>query len=141
MNSNIIFYPVLAHIYLILWLYGLLAVRKKRAIQQGKVDRARRPLYEDAWPDDVVVVNNSLRNQFQVPMLFYSVCFMLWATDSVNAWVLLLSGLFVLSRYLHALVHTGPNIVRTRFRLFTIGFGITVVLGGYALVVVVLRTL
>lgn len=140
MNSNLIFYPVLAHIFLVLWLYGLLAVRKKKALQERNVDPARRALFEDAWPDDVILVNNSLRNQFQVPMLFYAVCFILWATDSVNAWVLLLCGLFVLSRYAHALVHTGPNIVRIRFRLFVFGFLIAVALAVYALLVVLVRT-
>jgi len=141
MNSNLIFYPVLAHMFLVLWLYGLLAMRKKKALATGKVDPARRSLFEDAWPDDVIVVNNSLRNQFQVPILFYVVCFTIRATDSVNAWVLLSCGLFVLSRYAHALVHTGPNIVRIRFRLFTLGFVIVVGLAVYALAAVMIRTM
>lgn len=133
MNKNLIFYPILAHIFLVFWLYILLAVRKKKALQAGQVDQARRPLFEDAWPDDVVQVNNNLRNQFQVPILFYMVCVILWAINAVNVWVLVLSSLFVLSRYFHALVHTGSNIVKKRFRMFLFGVVIAIGLAVHAL--------
>lgn len=122
MSKVLILYPVLAHMALVFWLFGLLAVRKRKALAAKTVDLERRALYEDAWPDDVVAVNNSLRNQFQVPVLFYVLSIMLFVTASVNAWTLSLGVLFVASRYAHALVHTGPNIVLIRFRLFTLGF-------------------
>jgi len=141
MNSNLIFFPVLAHVLLIMWIYLLLAIRKKQALQSGKVDLSRRALFEDAWPDNVIVVNNNIRNQFQVPVLFYIVCFILWATDAVNIWVMSLAVLFVVSRYAHASVHTGDNIVRNRFRLFVFGFLIVFILTIDALLVVVNRTL
>lgn len=141
MNSNTIFYPVLAHIFLVFWLYLLLAVRKKKALQAGKVDPARRALFEDAWPDDVIVVNNSLRNQFQVPVLFYAVCFVLWGTDSVNLGVLALAWLFVVSRLFHAQVHTGSNIVSLRFRAFVFGFLVLLVLAIYAAITLIQVTI
>lgn len=128
MSKVLILYPVLAHMALVFWLFGLLAVRKRKALAAKTVDLERRALFEDAWPDDVVAVNNSLRNQFQVPLLFYVLSIMLFVTDSVNLWTLSLGVLFVITRYAHALVHTGSNIVLIRFRLFTLGFVITLLM-------------
>ena len=141
MNTKLIFYPVLAHIFLVFWMYLRLAQRKKRALREKRVDLERRALFEDAWSTDVIQVNNNLRNQFQLPMLFYALSFMLWAMHTVNAWVLSLCVLFVVSRYVHALVHTGSNTVLVRFRAFLFGALMILMLAVTALLSLLMQTI
>lgn len=130
MDADLIFIPILLQIFLVIWLYLLLGSRKKKAAASGRVDESRRNLHADAWPDEVVQVNNAIRNQFEVPVLFYVTCIMLWALLQVNAFTLMVALAFVASRYVHAIIHTGSNIVARRRMVFAIGCLLVMVLVG-----------
>lgn len=121
MDPHLIFYPIVIQISLTICLFGLLAVRKGGALRSGQVDESRRALFDDAWPDNVVAVNNCIRNQFEAPVLFYVLSMLLYALNAVSAAVLVVAWLFVLSRVAHAVVHTGSNYVPARRRFFMIG--------------------
>lgn len=130
MNRDLIFGPVLAQVALTLFVYVALIKTKIRALRAGKVDKARLALHDDAWPDDVMQINNNIRNQFELPVLFYVLCVMLWVLDAVH-WVALATALvFVVSRVVHVWIHIGTNFVPARRRAFTVGW--------YALAVMVL---
>lgn len=128
MNLNSIFLPVVVQILLTLWLYILLNQRKQQAASQGQVDESRRGLFDDAWPESVMKVNNCIRNQFEVPVLFYVLCIALSALNAVGWLTLVCAWLFVASRIAHAIVHTGSNIVPVRRRLFMIGTVLVIVM-------------
>lgn len=127
MPRHLIFWPVLAHVFLVLLLYLRLSQVKGRASERGEVDEKRRALFGDAWPDYVVQVSNNIRNQFELPALFHALTFVLWAANGVTAVTLGMAVAFVASRYLHAYIHIGSNVVAHRRRVFT--FGVVVVLG------------
>lgn len=119
--NELIFLPMLAHIALVVFLYVRLGQVKDAAFKRDDVDHARRNLHEDAWPDDVLQVNNNLANQFALPTIFYALTFLFWALGWVN-WVTLgLSIIFVLSRVWHTYIHLGSNHVPSRRKAFTIG--------------------
>ena len=128
MNSSLIFLPVIAQIALTLYVFVALLGAKKKAVAAGEVDEERRALHEDAWPDSVQKINNNIRNQFEVPVLFYVLCVVLWASNGVSALSLAVASLFVLSRGCHVYVHTGSNFVPLRRNLFTIGVVMVIVL-------------
>jgi hypothetical protein len=111
----------LLQILLTLGLYISLAAAKSKAVALGQVDEARRALYEDAWPDSVQKINNNIRNQFEVPILFYVVVIVLWQLGDIGLLVQALAWLFVVSRFMHAFIHTGSNIVLIRRRVFSFG--------------------
>lgn len=119
MGQSSIFLPMLANMLIVLVLYYLLGLRKKRACREGTVDDSRRALHADAWPDYVMQVNNCIRNQFELPVLFYVVSMILWALNAVNLWVLVAAWAFVLLRFSHAYVHVGSNFLPLRRRLFS----------------------
>lgn len=127
MGQSSIFLPMLANMLIVLVLYYLLGMRKKRACREGSVDDSRRALHADAWPDYVMQVNNCIRNQFELPVLFYVVGMILWALNAVNLWVLVAAWAFVLLRFSHAYVHVGSNFLPLRRRLFS--FATLVVVG------------
>jgi len=111
----------MVQVVLTMAVYVLLNVAKARALRRGEVDLARRGLHDDAWPDSVNKINNNISNQFEVPVLFYVLSFMLLALNAVTWLALVAAWLFALSRIVHAYVHIGPNHVPTRRRIFVFG--------------------
>jgi hypothetical protein len=121
MDPKLIFWPVVVQIALTAFIYIRLKNVKVAAVAAGGVDRQKTALHPDAWPDSVIKVNNNLRNQFEAPVLFYVVTIILFVLGAVNPVTLGLAWLFVLSRLVHAYIHTGSNIVKHRLRVFTLG--------------------
>jgi len=128
MNRNLIFAPVLVQVLLTLMVYVFLVSAKVRAMKTGLVDMARRALYDDAWPEGVMKINNNISNQFELPVVFYAVCFALWALDAVGMLVLIAAWLFAASRIVHAYIHIVPNYMPVRRSSFTFGWVMVVVL-------------
>ena len=124
MNRDLIFGPVLVQVLLTLATYVLLIKAKIRAMKAAEVDMARRALFDDAWPESVMKINNNIRNQFEVPVLFYVLAFALWALDAVHWIALAAAWLFAVSRIVHAWIHIGTNYVPNRRRAFTVGWWI-----------------
>ncbi len=121
MKNSYIFIPVIIQVALTLWLYIHLTIAKLRAVKSGEVDELRRALHNDAWPDSVLQINNCIRNQFEVPVLFYVLICTLWNIGGINIYVHIAAWIFVLSRIAHAIIHTGSNYVPYRRKLFMVG--------------------
>lgn len=128
MNDSYILLTVLVQIFLTFWLYIYLAIAKKKALKLGQVDEKRRALHEDAWPESVMKINNCIRSQFEMPVIFYVLVISLMLTNSVNLYLQILAWAFVLSRVAHAIIHTGSNYVPTRRKLFMVGSLLLIVL-------------
>lgn len=138
MEADYIFLPVLVQILLVFWLYIKLVKAKTIAIKNGQVDEARRALHDDAWPDSVVQINNCIRNQFEIPVVFALLSFMIWALKGVNIGVMAIASLFIVTRIAHLLIHTGSNKVSLRRRVFTLGVALNMVLCAYCIYLVLI---
>lgn len=121
MNSNYIIWPVLAQIFLTLIMFIMLGARKAKAVKAGEVNLKHTALNNRQWSEDVVKVSNNIANQFELPVLFYILCLVLYATNTVSLVAVVLAWLFTLSRFAHAYVHIGSNYVPMRLRLFLVG--------------------
>jgi len=130
MDQKLILLPVLMQVLLTFAVYIGVTIAKNKAMALGQVDESRRALHKDAWPESVLKFTNSLTNQFEAPVLFFVLCFIIYVTESVNTLSLVFAWLFAFSRYAHAYVHVGSNYVPLRKRLFMLG-----VLGLFALFV------
>lgn len=128
MQHGSILLPLLVQVLLTLLLYAALAVAKARAVKAGQVDSDRRALHDDAWPESVMKINNNIRNQFQLPVLFYVLVVLLWQLGESGVLVQTLAWLFVGSRIAHAWVHTHSNYVPVRRRVFAFGWLVLVVM-------------
>ena len=122
MTRDWIFVPVIFQVLMTLLIYVRLITVKIRELRAGRVDKARLALHEDAWPASVLQINNNIRNQFELPVLFYVVSVILWALDAVHGLAVAAASVFVLSRIAHALVHLSTNYVPNRRRYFTVGW-------------------
>lgn len=128
MNNELIFLPVMAHIFLVFMLYIALGKVKTKAVRAGQVDRQVASLNPKAWPEYVLKVSNNLDNQFASPILFYVLSMIFYATDHINGILISVMGIYVLSRYLHTYVHITSNYVPHRYKLFVAGLLILLVL-------------
>lgn len=133
MNAKLIFWPLLVQVLLTFFAYVLLAVRKAAALRRQEVNLDRRALHEDAWPESVIQVNNHIRNNFELPTIFYALVLSLYVLDAVDAIALGLASAFAASRVLHAWVHLGRNIVPIRRRIFMIGAVLLLAMAGLVL--------
>jgi hypothetical protein len=133
MPSNLILLPALAQVLLTILVYGALAAAKARAAKGGLVDDDRRALQDDAWPDSVMQINNNIRNQFEVPVLFYVLTIILWQLNETGVLAQSLAWGFVISRYVHAWIHTGSNDVPARRKVFMFGCLVVLAMAGVAL--------
>jgi hypothetical protein len=132
MPSNMILLPALAQVLLTIVVYGALVVAKAKAVKGGLVDADRRALHDDAWPESVVKINNNIRNQFEIPVLFYVLTILLWQLNKTGVLVQLLAWLFVTSRFVHAYIHTGSNYVPARRKVFMFGCVVVLAMAGVA---------
>ena len=121
MENNFIFLAVLIQILLTITVYVSLGFAKAKAIKLNQVNLDRRGMHEDAWPESVQKINNNIRSQFEVPILFYIMVFMLWELNAVDIYVQTVAWGFVFSRMIHSYIHTGSNYVPLRRRFFFVG--------------------
>ena len=132
MPSTMILLPVLAHVFLTMVMYGALTIAKAKAVKSGLVNADRRALHDDAWPESVMKINNNIRNQFEVPVLFYVLAILLWQLHEAGVLAQSLAWLFVASRFLHAYIHTGTNYVPARRKVFMLGSVAVLAMAGLA---------
>ncbi len=134
MRNNWILLPIVLQIVLALEAYIALAWTKGKAVRTQDVDLKRAALDDSAWPDNVRRINNNIRNQFEVPVLFYVLALMLWQMNAAGALAQTLAWLFVISRVIHSFVHTGSNRVPMRRNVFIFGLLVLVAMAVLVLI-------
>ncbi|MCB1382735.1 MAG: MAPEG family protein [Notoacmeibacter sp.] len=123
MNPTAIFWPMLAQVALVYFIYYLMSKRRIDAVKSGqvRVDQFRDNQIQNE-PTASLFVRNNLANQYELPVLFYACVLSLHASGGVNVVTLVLAWLFVATRYAHAFIHVTSNRVRRRRMLFIMGF-------------------
>jgi hypothetical protein len=120
MNSSLIYWPILAQLAIPIWILLLNGKRKKADVSTGKLN-PNSPIDNKAWSLPVVLTSNALANQFQLPIIFYVLCFILADIGAVNGLVLGVCWVFVVTRWVHVYVHVMSNHVPSRRSAFITG--------------------
>ncbi|MBB4576042.1 MAPEG family protein [Rhizobium lentis] len=121
MTGYQIFWPLLAHVALVYGLYALLGQRRAKMVRAGRIAKSDYRENRDE-PAESLAVKNCLANQFELPVLFYACCILLYVTEADNLAAVGLAWLFVALRYAHAAVHVSSNDLRYRSPLFAAGY-------------------
>ncbi len=113
--------PVLGHLALIQLLFVVVSIRRWQAVQS----QAAR--YEDlAWSGQEPELSRrwakNLDNQFQLPMLFYALIALLFATDQITTLQVVFAWIFLAGRIVHTVVQEWSDDVQMRGRVFTINY-------------------
>lgn len=117
-----LFGAVLAQAALTAALYLLLVQARFKAANAPETDRKRVAFDQSAWPLPARLLSNSVTSQFELPVLFYIGALFAFQFGAVDFLLAALAWIFVLLRGLHAMEHTGANVVMRRFGVFLGGF-------------------
>lgn len=118
---DVILIPVFGHLALIFFLFVMVSIKRMSAVAHGELltdDLA----YKSNEPEASRRWANNLNNQFEVPVLFYALISLLYATESVNWIYVVLAFLFLAGRILHTGVQVSGDNVGLRGKVFVINF-------------------
>ena len=122
MNPAPIFDPVFVMLLLtlIVWIY--MYARRIPFIQ--KLDLEPDEVTPDALaslsPPAVSNPSDNLKNLFELPVIFYTICGYLYVTQQVDAVYVTAAWIFAALRIAHSAVHCTVNIVLLRFGLYAV---------------------
>ena len=112
-----VFVQVALTFTLLVWMgYLRIGILRRGTVRLGDV-----ALGEPKWPIAALKVQNSFHNQFELPLLFYVLVALALVTRHVTTLLVVLCWLFVISRVIHALIHTTTNHVPSRFWAYVFG--------------------
>ncbi|HEV2572965.1 MAG TPA: MAPEG family protein [Beijerinckiaceae bacterium] len=127
MSVQAILLPVFAYVLLVLIILIELGRRRGQAVKAGEVGQDA-TLRENAWPNYVTQVSNDFRNQFEIPVLFLALVAFAMFTRKADLLFVVLSWVFVISRYVHAFIHTTSNGMVPRLSAYFIGVVVLMVM-------------
>lgn len=107
-----------------------------RAFKESGIKMADIAVTPEAWPDYVRKVQNNYINQFEVPVLFYLACSLVLIFSVESLLFVILAFVFVISRVVHAFIHTGSNRIKYRFSAFFVGVICVMAQWGYIMFIV-----
>lgn len=126
-----LFLAVFMQVLLTYYLGVKLFLARKNAINNKEVTFADIAVDSTKWPANVRQIQNSLANQFEMPVLFYVAAIMAFQTG-VTDWVFItLSYIFVVSRWIHMFIHTGDNHVMRRAKAYGVGILVLLIMWLY----------
>lgn len=123
MNNELILQPVVALMLLTGIVWVVLFAKRIPAMK-----KARLPTQTWTTPDKVVELlpeaisypANNLKNLFELPVVFYALCIVLFVTDRVDSVYVSAAWGFVAFRAVHSLIHCTFNHVMTRFLCYLV---------------------
>lgn len=112
--------PVFVQVALTVCVLTRMGQGRVRAVRSGQVKISEVDT-KTAYAEAVQRFMSSYQSQFELPVLFYAVVAFALASG-LNDFVLIgLAWAFAGSRLAHSFVHTGSNIIATRFKVFVAG--------------------
>jgi hypothetical protein len=113
--------PVFVHVALTFALVLWLARLRVSALNRKEIRESDIALGQKAWPEQIQKVGNSFENQLELPLLFYVVVILFDVAHVASLLSVILSWVFVATRFVHAYIHTGSNKVTIRGPAYGLG--------------------
>jgi hypothetical protein len=119
LSTSATIWPMIAHVALVFFLYIQLGRKRASALAGGYNGEGFRENLSE--PKESLLVNNNLKNQFELPMLFHAASLALYATTADNIGTVILGWIFVVTRYAHTYFHLSGTPLRYRRQSFILG--------------------
>jgi hypothetical protein len=123
MNNDLILQPMIVMMLLTAGVWLVLFAKRIPAMRAAKLPAQTYTTPDktiELLPEAVSYPSNNLKNLFELPVLFYALCLLLYVTGNVDAVYLSVAWAFVGFRFLHSLIHVTINIVMARFLCYLI---------------------
>lgn len=114
MSLQAVLLPLFVQVGLTLFLMFWMAIVRTRAIRRREVNMRDIALGQPAWSERDTQIGNSFRNQFELPVLFYVLVVLAIIARKADLLFVVMSWIFVVTRIVHAAIHTGSNYVPNR---------------------------
>lgn len=121
-------YPVMAQVLLTILLSIRLGILRVGAVRSRQVRMREVALDDKAYPVRTQQVGNSVRNQFETPVLFYVLCGVAIYLGATGLLMTLLAWAYVVTRVVHSAIHITHNRVQQRFIPFAVGLTLLLVM-------------
>ena len=119
--KTLILYPSALMVLLALLLYVKNYLDNMKATKNKNIKFNYFKAYQGEVPEYVAVSRQTLKNQFELPILFYFLVSLVLIFDVFTKIDLIFAWMFVISRYLHCYIRLTSNYVPNRAKLFSLG--------------------
>lgn len=122
MSHDLILLPLIA-MFILTYFVGIWMVKLRfKAVKEDGLNPGYFQTNRGAkLPDYLAKVTNHYANLFELPVLFYVVCVVIYAGNKVDATYIVLAWIFVAIRCTHAFIHITYNNLRHRRNTFLCG--------------------
>lgn len=122
LDPNVILMPLFAMFTLSLIVTLRLAYLRNAAVMSKKVKMSYYETFqgESGESPEMAATSRNYSNLFEAPTLFYLVIVLYYLTMNVDHYAFTMAWGYVAFRYIHTLIHIGPNNVRQRFTAFAV---------------------
>jgi hypothetical protein len=114
MSIPMILLPVFVQVFLTFALLMGMAMGRGHALSSGQAKPRDVALREANWPARTAQLGDCFSNQFEVPVLFYVLIALAMPLRHADLIIVMLSWVFVVTRFAHAGVFVTSNDVRMR---------------------------
>ena len=113
--------PVFVQVGLTFALLIGMALARRRSIVSGETKSRDIALGEPNWPKGATQFANCYRNQFELPVLFYALIALALPLRHADLFIVLMSWVFVVTRFVHAGVFVSSNDFGRRSTIWLAG--------------------
>ncbi|WP_375783551.1 MAPEG family protein [Bradyrhizobium sp. Pha-3] len=114
MSVQMVLLPVFIQIGLTFALLFAMATARTRTLASGETKMADIALRQPNWPPRATQFANCFANQFELPVLLYVLIAIALPLRRADLFIVLMSWVFVVTRFAHAGVFVSSNDVRPR---------------------------
>jgi hypothetical protein len=114
MSVQMVLLPVFVLVGLTFALLLWMATVRTRALTSRQIRLKDIALGQPNWPERVTQIGNCFKNQFELPLLFYVLIALALPLRHADLVILLLSWVFVVTRFAHAGIFVTSNNIQQR---------------------------
>jgi hypothetical protein len=114
MSAQMVLLPVFVQVGLTFALLFMMAGSRTTTLKSGQTRIKDIALGQPNWPARTMQVGNCFRNQFELPVLFYALIALALPLRHADLVIVLLSWVFVITRFVHAGIFVTANNVGRR---------------------------
>jgi hypothetical protein len=131
MSIPMVLLPVFVQVGLTFALLLTMVGARRQTLVKGETKIRNIALGEPNWPKRTTQISNCYRNQFELPVLFYALIALALPLRHADLLVVLLSWVFVITRFLHASIFVTSNDLGRRSTAWLAGVVVLLVMWVY----------
>ena len=114
MSAQMVLLPVFVLVGLAFFLLLWMATARGQAVRARETSLKDVALGQPNWPTRVAQIGNCFSNQFEIPVLFYALIALALPLRHADLFIVLMSWVFVVTRFVHAGIFVTTNNVQQR---------------------------